>query len=199
MKRAIQTGISTHNRPFEWAIVANGICYTAAAPLHADGTPETGAIGTQARLALSNLAKQLKAAGGSMADVVQAMLYVTDRAFIDPITEEWAIAFPKPYPNRATVIVKEIGVRGVGMVVMATAHVGSGHVGSGHVGSGHVGSGGGNAAKAARKTRAAKAAGKAKTAKAARKTRTAKGSKLGAKRAPKKTAARKSAKRGKRR
>ena len=189
MKRAIQTGISTHNRPFEWAIVANGICYTAAAPLHADGTPETGAIGTQARLALSNLAKQLKAAGGSMADVVQAMLYVTDRAFIDPITEEWAIAFPKPYPNRATVIVKEIGVRGVGMVVMATAHVGSGHVGSG----------GGNAAKAARKTRAAKAAGKAKTAKAARKTRTAKGSKLGAKRAPKKTAARKSAKRGKRR
>ena len=177
MKRAIQTGISTHNRPFEWAIVANGICYTAAAPLHADGTPETGAIGIQARLALSNLAKQLKAAGGSMADVVQVMLYVTDRAFIDPITEEWAIAFPKPYPNRATVIVKEIGVRGVGMVVMATAHVGSGHVGSG----------GGKAAKTAGKTRTAKAAGK---------TRTARDSKLGAKRAAaKKTAARKSAKR----
>ena len=189
MKRAIQTGISTHNRPFEWAIVANGICYTAAAPLHADGTPETGAIGTQARLALTNLAKQLKAAGGSMADVVQAMLYVTDRAFIDPITEEWAIAFPKPYPNRATVIVKEIGVRGVGMVVMATAHVGSGHIGAG----------GGHAAKAAGKTRTAKAAHKTRAAKAARKTRTAKGSKLGAKRAPKKTAARKSAKRGKRR
>ncbi|MFN0043018.1 MAG: RidA family protein [Alphaproteobacteria bacterium] len=141
MKRAIQTGISTHNRPFEWAVVSNGICYTAAAPLHADGTPETGAIGTQARLALSNLAKQLKAAGGSMADVVQAMLYVTDRAFIDPITEEWAAAFPKPYPNRATVIVKEIGVRGVGMVVMATAHVGSG---------------GGKAAKAVGKARMAR-------------------------------------------
>ncbi len=130
MKRAVETGISKHGRPFEWAIVSNGICYTAAAPMHADGTPETGPIRTQARLALGNLAKQLKAAGGSMADVVQAMLYVTDRGHIDPITEEWSVAFPKPYPNRATVIVKEIGVRGVGMVVMATAHLGAGGKGA---------------------------------------------------------------------
>ena len=126
MKRAVETGISKHGRPFEWVIVSNGICYTAAAPMHADGTPETGPIRTQARLALGNLGKQLKAAGGSMADVVQVMLYVTDRGHIDPITEEWSVAFPKPYPNRATVIVKEIGVRGVGMVVMATAHLGAG-------------------------------------------------------------------------
>lgn len=130
MKRAVETGISKHGRPFEWVIVSNGICYTAAAPMHADGTPETGPIRTQARLALGNLAKQLKAAGGSMADVVQVMLYVTDRSHIDPITEEWSVAFPKPYPNRATVIVKEIGVRGVGMVVMVTAHLGAGGKGA---------------------------------------------------------------------
>jgi enamine deaminase RidA (YjgF/YER057c/UK114 family) len=126
MKRAVDTGLSKHGRPFEWVIVSNGICYTSSGPMYADGTPETGPIRTQAKLTLDNLAKQLKAAGGTMADVVQVMLYVTDRAHIDPITEEWAVAFPKPFPNRATVIVEEIGIRGVGLVIMATAHLGAG-------------------------------------------------------------------------
>ena len=124
MKRAIETGIPRHARPFEWAILADGILYTVAAPIKADGTAETGDIRKQATLTLANLAKSLKAAGGSMADVTQVMLYVTERDFIDPITEIWAKAFPKPYPNRATVIVKEIGVKDVGLVIMAHAHVG---------------------------------------------------------------------------
>jgi 2-iminobutanoate/2-iminopropanoate deaminase len=126
MKKAIETGIPRHNRPFEWAIVADNILYTAAAPLRADGTPETGDITTQATLTLANLAKVLKAAGGSMADVTQVMLYVTKREYIDPITLVWAKAFPKPYPNRATVIVSEIGIRDIGLVIMAHAHLGSG-------------------------------------------------------------------------
>ncbi len=124
-KKAVETGIPRHARPFEWAIVADGIFYAAAAPIKADGTAETGDIRKQTRLTLDNLSKSLKAAGGSMADVTQVMLYVTKRGFIDPITEIWADAFPKPYPNRATVIVKEIGVKNVGLVVMATAHVGA--------------------------------------------------------------------------
>lgn len=126
MKKAIDTGIPRHARPFEWAILADGIVYTAAAPIKADGTAETGDIAKQTTLTLANLAKSLKAAGGSMADVTQVMLYVTERAYIDPITEIWAKAFPKPYPNRATVIVKEIGIKDVGLVIMAHAHVGKG-------------------------------------------------------------------------
>jgi 2-iminobutanoate/2-iminopropanoate deaminase len=125
-KKAVDTGIPRHARPFEWAIVADGIFYAAAAPIKADGTAETGDIRKQTTLVLANLAQSLKAAGGSMADVTQVMLYVTEREFIDPITEIWAKAFPKPYPNRATVIVKEIGVKDVGLVIMATAHVGKG-------------------------------------------------------------------------
>jgi 2-iminobutanoate/2-iminopropanoate deaminase len=126
MKRAIATKLSTNGRPFEWAISADGILYTAAVPVREDGSHETGDIRLQARLTLANLAATLAAAGGSMADVTQVMLYVTERSFIDPITEIWAEAFPRPYPNRGTVIVSEIGIRDIGMLIMVHAHIGKG-------------------------------------------------------------------------
>jgi 2-iminobutanoate/2-iminopropanoate deaminase len=126
MKRAIATKLSTNGRPFEWAISADGILYTAAVPVREDGSYETGDIRLQARLTLANLAATLAAAGGSMADVTQVMLYVTERSFIDPITEIWAEAFPRPYPNRGTVIVSEIGIRDIGMLIMVHAHIGKG-------------------------------------------------------------------------
>jgi 2-iminobutanoate/2-iminopropanoate deaminase len=126
MKKAIATRIPTHGRPFEWAISADGILYTAAVPVRDDGSHETGDIRAQARLTLENLAAVLAAAGGSMADVVQVMLYVTDRNFIDPITEIWVEAFPQPYPNRGTVIVNEIGIKDIGMLIMVHAHIGKG-------------------------------------------------------------------------
>ena len=125
-KKAIKTSLSTHGRPFEWGIAAGSFLYTAAAPIKADGTTETGDIRLQTRLALKNLADTLAAAGGSMADVTQAMLYVTDRSFIDPITQIWAEEFPPPYPNRGTVIVHEIGIKDIGLLIMAHAYLGKG-------------------------------------------------------------------------
>jgi 2-iminobutanoate/2-iminopropanoate deaminase len=119
MKRAIETGIPRHERPFEWAILANGTLYAVAAPIKADGEVERGEISAQAKLTLGNLSKCMSAAGGSMADVTQVMLYVTQRAHIEPINTEWAKAFPKPYPTRATVIVSEIGIEGIGLVITA--------------------------------------------------------------------------------
>ena len=124
MKQAIETGAATHGRPYEWAILAGGVLYTAAVPVTDDGIVETGDIASQARLTLANLAKTLERAGGSMADVTQVMLYVTDRAFIDPINAAWAAAFPKPYPNRGTVVVSEIGLKGAGMLIMVHAYLG---------------------------------------------------------------------------
>jgi 2-iminobutanoate/2-iminopropanoate deaminase len=126
MKKAIATKLSTHGRPFEWAISADGVLYTAAAPVREDGSHETGDIRLQARLTLANLAATLAAAGGTMADVTQVMLYVTERSVSDPITEIWAQAFPRPYPNRGTVIVSEIGIRDIGMLIMVNAHIGKG-------------------------------------------------------------------------
>ena len=82
MKRAIETGIPHHERPFEWAVLANGTLYAVAAPIKEDGAVERGEISAQAKLTLGNLSKCMTAAGGSMADVTQTMLYVTQRAHI---------------------------------------------------------------------------------------------------------------------
>ena len=123
MKKAITTGLPDAKGPIERAILAGRTLYTTASPTKADGTTEKGSAAKQATLTLSNLARILKAAGGSMADVTQAMLYVTDRRFIAPITKVWAKAFSRPYPNRATVIVKGIGLPGAKLVIMAQARI----------------------------------------------------------------------------
>jgi enamine deaminase RidA (YjgF/YER057c/UK114 family) len=124
VKQAIDTGAATHGRPYEWAILAGGVLYTAAVPVRQDGSVESGDIAAQARLTLANLAHTLERAGGSMVDVTQVMLYVTDSASIPAINEVWAKAFPKPYPNRGTVVVSEIGVKGAGLLIMVHAHLG---------------------------------------------------------------------------
>ena len=124
MKRAIDTGMDNHGRPYEWAIAAGGMLFTAAVPVAQDGTVETGDIVRQTTVTLENLARTLKLAGGSMADVTQVTLYVTDRSFVDPINEVWRTAFPRPYPNRGTVIVSEIGLKGTKLMIMVQAYLG---------------------------------------------------------------------------
>jgi len=123
MKRAIQTHLPNHGRPYEWAILAGETLYTVASALRSDGSRENGSATKQATLALENLAKILTAAGGTMADVTQTMLYVTDRRYLPDIAKVWEKAFPKPQPNRASVVVKETGIPGAKMVVMVTAHI----------------------------------------------------------------------------
>jgi len=74
MKKVISTGLSTHGAAIpNAAVLAGGVLYTAAAPFKADGTTENRGHNRQAMLTLANLAKTLKAAGGSMADVTQVM------------------------------------------------------------------------------------------------------------------------------
>lgn len=123
MKRAIKTHLPNHGRPYEWAIMGGETLYTVASALREDGSRENGNATKQATVALENLARILAAAGGTMADVTQTMLYVTDRRYLPPIAKVWEKAFPKPQPNRASVVVKETGVPGAKLVVMVTAYI----------------------------------------------------------------------------
>ncbi len=125
MKEAIDTGLPKSTRPFEWAILAGGVVYLVGSPIAANGLPEPGGPAAQAQLVVANMQKALQAAGGSLADVTQAMVYVTDRSYVAPLNEAWTRAFPPPYPNRAMVLVNEIGAPGIGVVVMAQAYLGS--------------------------------------------------------------------------
>jgi len=78
MKQPVKSGLPAPSAPIEWATVADGILYTAQIPLKADGTIEAGDIKTQTRLTLDNLKRTVSAAGGSMADVAQVLVYLPE-------------------------------------------------------------------------------------------------------------------------
>jgi enamine deaminase RidA (YjgF/YER057c/UK114 family) len=124
MKRAIKTGLpGVENRPLEWATVADGILYTAQLPLKPDGSFETGDIRVQTNLTLRNLKQTVEAAKGSMADVTQVLVYLTDEGDFAGMNEVYSRYFNKPYPNRATFL-QRLVVPGARIEIVAYAHVG---------------------------------------------------------------------------
>jgi enamine deaminase RidA (YjgF/YER057c/UK114 family) len=123
MKSAVATGLKAASAPIEWATVADGILYTAQIPMKADGSIETGDIGVQTELTLRNLKQTVEAAGGTMADVTQVLVYLPDPADFPGMNAVYQKHFPKPYPNRAT-IVAQLMVTGARIEIVAYAHVG---------------------------------------------------------------------------
>ena len=125
MKQAVKSGLPVPGAPIEWATIADGILYTAQIPIKADGSIETGDIGTQTRLTLDNLKKTLKAAGGGLDDVAQVLVYLPDPKDFPGMNAVYGELFGKPYPNRAT-IVAQLMVPGARIEIVAYAHIGRG-------------------------------------------------------------------------
>jgi enamine deaminase RidA (YjgF/YER057c/UK114 family) len=64
-----------------------------------------GGIEAQARQTMENLKHTLECAGGGMASLTQALIYVTDRAHLAAVNQVYAEYVSAPYPNRAAIIV----------------------------------------------------------------------------------------------
>jgi len=124
MRKAIKTHLPGEEAPIEWAVSADGILYTAQIPIRADGSIETGDIGRQADLTFDNLKRTLEAAGGSLVDVTQVLVYLTGKEHFAGMNEVYRRYFAKPYPNRATVIVAGLMVPGAVIEIVAYAHLG---------------------------------------------------------------------------
>ena len=123
MKKPIKTGLPESGAPIEWAVNADGVVYTAMIPIRADGSFDTGGIEGQARLTFDNLKKTMAAAGGSMADVTQVLIYLTDPADFEAMNAVYRQYFSSPYPNRATVIVAALVVPGMRIEIVVHAHL----------------------------------------------------------------------------
>jgi enamine deaminase RidA (YjgF/YER057c/UK114 family) len=123
MRKPVKTHLPAVSSPLEWATTADGILYTAQIPNREDGSIETGDIRAQAELTLSNLRRTVEAAGGSMDDVTQVLVYLPDPSDFAGMNEVYARSFKPPYPNRAT-IVADLMVPGAKIEVVAYAHVG---------------------------------------------------------------------------
>lgn len=124
MKQVVDTGLPLDPAaPIEWAVTADGVLYTAQIPIREDGSIETGSIAAQADLTFANLERTLKAAGGTLEDVTQVLVYLTGRAAFQGMNEVYRRYFKKPYPNRATVLVAGLMVPGAVIEIVAYAHL----------------------------------------------------------------------------
>jgi 2-iminobutanoate/2-iminopropanoate deaminase len=123
MKTIIDTGLPKNAAPFEWATLADGILYTVHLPFRADGSVEDGSIEKQTQQTLDNLRQAVEAAGGTLADVTQVLIYLTKPELFAGMNEVYRDYFPKPYPNRATIIVAGLLAPGAVLEIVAYAHI----------------------------------------------------------------------------
>jgi len=123
MKQIVPTGLPAVGAPTEWAVTADKVLYTAHIPIKPDGSFETGDATSQMDVTMGNLKRTLEAAGGTMADVTQVLVYLTRAEDFAAINEVYARYFDQPYPNRATVVVAGIMVPGVVVEIVAHAHL----------------------------------------------------------------------------
>lgn len=121
MKQVIETGLPEWAQPFSWAVQAGGIIFTAHGPVLPGGRIDTGSIEAQTRLTLDNLRRALEAAGSSLSDVAQVLIYLTDMADMPAVDAVYREYFQGPYPNRSSVAVTALAVSGMRIELVAYA------------------------------------------------------------------------------
>ena len=123
MKQVVDTGLPPLAQPFSWAVKAGGLLFTAHGPVRADGSIDTGAIEDQARLTFGNLQRAVAAAGGSLEDVTQVLIYMTEVKDMPQIDRVYREFFAPPYPNRSSMGVSGLVVPGMKIEIVAYAAI----------------------------------------------------------------------------
>lgn len=123
MKEVIDCGLPSLAQPFSWAVKGGGVLYTAHGPVRQDGSIDTGAIEDQARLTFGNLLRAVVAAGGTLADVTQVLIYMLDVRDMKAIDAVYREFFVPPYPNRSSAAVAGLVVPGMKIEIVAYAAV----------------------------------------------------------------------------
>ena len=123
MREEIDCGLPPMGQPFSWAIRRGGMVFTTHGPVTADGRILQGSVEDQAELTLENLAAAMRAAGGSLDDVVQATVFLLDEGDMAIVDQVWSRHFREPWPNRASIVAKalvapnmRVEVQAIGMV-----------------------------------------------------------------------------------
>ncbi|MDQ3283524.1 MAG: Rid family detoxifying hydrolase [Acidobacteriota bacterium] len=110
--------------PYSQGVIAGGVLYVAGqVPIDPDtGALVTGSVAEQTARVLDNVTAILEAAGVTRDDVVQARVYLRDRAMFAEMNEVYARYFTVDPPVRTTV---EAGLReGVDVEIDVVAVVG---------------------------------------------------------------------------
>lgn len=122
MIERIETGIAPSSAPINDAVRAGKhLWLVAIAEDPVSGEIVEGGIEAQTRRCIDNLAIALKAAGGSLRNLVMVQIFLTnsaDAAGMNAVYREYFTE--QPYPVRATVVVKELLAAGLKIEMTAT-------------------------------------------------------------------------------
>jgi 2-iminobutanoate/2-iminopropanoate deaminase len=99
----------------------NGIVSTTQIPRRDDGSFELGDIRAQSEVTLSNLRRDLEAAGSSMANILQLTIYLFEIDEWAAFNEVYVQYVPKPYPSRCAIGIAALAVPGMRVEVTALA------------------------------------------------------------------------------
>jgi len=119
MKEVIDVGLPDVGQPFSWAVRSGGILFTSQGPVRKDGSIDTGPIEDQARLTFSNLRAAVEAAGGTLQDITQVLIYMTDVNDMKAIDAVYREFFAPPYPSRSSAAVAALVVPGMKVEIVA--------------------------------------------------------------------------------
>jgi enamine deaminase RidA (YjgF/YER057c/UK114 family) len=107
MVTVVDTGIKPMKQPFSWATKGNGIMFTAHGPVNANGELAGADIVEQTRLTFGNLRQAVTAAGATLEDVAQVLIYMKEASHMPSIDNVYREFFKEPWPNRSSVVVKD--------------------------------------------------------------------------------------------
>jgi 2-iminobutanoate/2-iminopropanoate deaminase len=105
-KTAIQPeGLAVPNKPYVPVIVANGLVFVSGQiPVDAQGELGGTSFAEQLTRVIDNVEICLTAAGSSLADVLKATVYLTEREHFGALNDVYRSRFPEPRPVRTTIL-----------------------------------------------------------------------------------------------
>ena len=124
MRESVPTGLPD-SPPVSWAVrpgpSAGRLLVTVHAPMLPDTSFETGPVAKQVEVTFANLKQAMETAGGSLDDVLQVIVYLTDVADGPAVNECWRRYFREPWPNRAIIGCAGLVIPGMKVEIVATA------------------------------------------------------------------------------
>jgi len=125
MLSVVDNGLPRSKSPVSNTVRVNSQIYTVQIPRDPEtGLPSgDGDIMIQTHRVLTQLRRTMDAAGGDMNGVAQISVYIVDAADALGMNQVYREYFSEPYPNRATMVVKELLGENQLIEIVVHAHV----------------------------------------------------------------------------
>jgi 2-iminobutanoate/2-iminopropanoate deaminase len=110
--------------PFAQATIAGDFMFVCCVGTNLQGKYVIGDARAQTQQCIDNIKALLEEAGAGLKDVVKCTVYVTDRAYWEPMNETYFANFAEDPPHRVSCIVNGLGSPDCLVEIDATAYVG---------------------------------------------------------------------------